>query len=119
MTVICFDLDGVICNQTPGDYEKAKPNKKAIELINRLYAEDHTIVIYTARFMGRNNNDVIKTYKDAYDFTIKQLRSWKVKFHELHMGKPRFNLLVDDRSVFFKNDWDEIYEKIKEKSGNL
>ena len=27
MKIICFDLDGVICNNTYGDYSKAKPIK--------------------------------------------------------------------------------------------
>ena len=113
MSVICFDLDGVICNQTAGDYENAKPDKDAIKLINKLYDEKHTIVIYTARYMGRNKNDLIKTYKMGYDFTIKQLNAWGVKYHEIHMGKPRYDIIIDDRSIFYKKDFKEIYNKIK------
>jgi len=112
MKVICFDLDGVICTQTEGDYETAVTNKKAIELINKLYGEGNTIIIHTSRFMGRNNNDITETYKEGYDFTLKQLRSWNVKFHKLVMGKPRCDVFIDDRSVFFKNDWNEIYKRI-------
>ena len=112
MKVICFDLDGVICSQTGGDYENAVPDKQAIDVINRLYEEGNRIIISTSRFMGRNDNNVIETYKDGYDFTIKQLKKWKVKFHELDMGKPRYDFLVDDRAVFFKNDWEKIYKTL-------
>ena len=114
MKVICFDLDGVICNQTEGDYENAVPDKEAIEVINRLFDEGNRIIISTSRFMGRNNNNVIETYKNGYEFTLKQLKAWKVKFHELHMGKQRYDVLVDDRSVFFENDWKKIYQKLIE-----
>ena len=119
MKEIVFDMDGVICTQTEGDYDNAIPNKEAIEVINKLYDEGNKIVIYTSRFMGRCNNDIDKVYKEGYEFTINQLKSWDVKFHELVMGKPRCNILVDDRSVFYKDDWKEIYLRIKEKSVKL
>ena len=36
---ICFDLDGVICNNTYGKYEKAIPYHKSISKINELFDE--------------------------------------------------------------------------------
>ena len=113
MKTICFDLDGVICRQTEGDYHNASPNKEAIMLINDLYDNGNRVVIYTSRFMGRNNSDVIKTHKEGYDFTVKQLKTWGVKFHELSMGKPRYDLVVDDKALFYKEDWNEIKREIE------
>jgi hypothetical protein len=84
-------------------------------MINALYEEGNTIIIYTSRFMGRNKNDIIKTHKEGYEFTLKQLASWGVKFHELIMGKPRYDLLVDDRAIFYKKNWKQISEEINEK----
>ena len=110
MKTICFDLDGVICSQTDGDYKIAVLNKEAVVLINKLYNEGNKIVIYTSRFMGRNNSDVIKTYKEGYEFTKAQLAGWDIKFHELIMGKPRYDVLVDDKAVFFKKNWKELYK---------
>ena len=52
MKIICFDLDGVICNNTYGDYSKAKPIKKSINKINSLYNKGHIIKVFTARYMG-------------------------------------------------------------------
>jgi hypothetical protein len=113
MKTICFDLDGVICRQTEGDYANAAPNKDAISVINGLYKKGNRVIIYTSRFMGRNNSDVIKTHKEGYDFTVKQLKSWGVKFHELGMGKPRYDLVVDDKALFYKEDWKEIKKELK------
>ncbi|VVC02137.1 Uncharacterised protein [uncultured archaeon] len=109
---VCFDLDGVVCSQTGGDYGSASPNKDAISLINGLYEKGNRVVIYTSRFMGRNNSDVIKTHKEGYDFTVKQLKSWGVKFHELSMGKPRYDLVVDDKALFYREDWAEIKKEL-------
>ena len=112
MKVACFDLDGVLCNQTSGDYENAIPNQKAISLINSLHEKGHRIIVYTSRFMGRNNEDVIQTHKEGYNFTLRQLRNWGVKFHDLYMGKPRYDILIDDKSIFYIDDWDVISNAI-------
>ena len=38
--IICFDLDGVICETKKNHYEKSIPNKKIIKSINNLYEKD-------------------------------------------------------------------------------
>ena len=107
---ICFDLDGVLCSQVEKDYAEALPNKEAIDALNALHDQGHTIVIHTARFMGRCGSNPFEVYKLGYDFTVKQLEGWGVKFHELHMGKPRYDLVIDDRSLFFDPSWHESFE---------
>lgn len=102
---ICFDLDGVICEQTSGDYHNAKCKKEIVVAINDLYDDGYRVIIYTSRYMGRSNEDIIKTYKAGYNFTLNQLNDWGLKFHELFLGKPRYDVLVDDKSIFYKNDW--------------
>ena len=37
MKTICFDLDGVICTNTWGKYEDAKPIISSINKVNELY----------------------------------------------------------------------------------
>ena len=101
MKIICFDLDGVICNNTYGDYSKAKPIKKSINKINSLYNKGHIIKVFTARYMGRNNEDISKAYTDGYKFTKNQLDSWGLKYHFLILGKPTYDILVDDKHIGF------------------
>ncbi len=107
---ICFDLDGVLCSQVEQDYACALPNDAAIAALNALYDRGHTIVIHTARFMGRCDNNPIEVYKSGYSFTVNQLEKWGVKFHELHMGKPRYDLVIDDRSLFYDEAWHQSLE---------
>ena len=105
LKTLLFDIDGIICPQCDGDYENLIPYRDAIETINKLYYKCHKIIFYTSRFMGRNNNDIIKVYKEGYIFTLNQLNSWGLKFHELYMGKPKCDLFIDDKSLSFTNEW--------------
>ena len=105
MAKICFDLDGVICNNTYGDYENAFPFENSIKKINQLYNEGNYIIIFTARFMGRSNNDIDKAYDLGFELTKKQLAEWQVKYHELILGKPEFDILVDDKSFNYSESW--------------
>ncbi len=112
---LVFDLDGTLCTQSSPDYENAQPIREAIEVVNKLYDDGYTILIYTARFMGRNGNDIHKAYHDGYDLTKRQLEGWGVRHHRLLMGKPPADAVVDDLALFFKPDWNEIDRKIREK----
>ena len=47
--ILCFDLDNVICTTKGRQYEKSKPKKKIIKLINNLYRNDYEIKIFTRK----------------------------------------------------------------------
>ena len=102
----CFDLDGVICTANKkGNYSSSKPIKKNINKINELFNKGNVIIIFTARFMGRNNDEKIKAKKQAYNITITQLKKWNVKYNKLIFGKPSYDLIIDDKALFFKKNW--------------
>ena len=101
--------------QTKGNYENAKPIKEAIELVNKLYDEGYRITLYTSSFMGRSKSDQREAYEVGYEFNKKQLQDMGVKYHELFMGKPPTDALVDDQAVFFNPDWDLIEKEIRSK----
>tara|TARA_B100002019_G_C21261611_1_gene597072 strand:- start:2193 stop:2489 length:297 start_codon:yes stop_codon:yes gene_type:complete len=88
--IYCFDIDGTICTNTNGDYENAKPYSKRIEQINTLYENNNKIIFLTAR--GST------TKIDWEEVTKKQLNSWGVKYHELHLTKPHADFYIDDKS---------------------
>jgi dTDP-glucose 4,6-dehydratase len=101
---ICFDIDGVLCTQVDGNYQDAQPDSPMIDLLNRLYDRGCRIVLHTSRFMGRANNDPVRAERIGREFTEAQLARWGVRYHELRMGKPRYDYLIDDRSVFYQSD---------------
>lgn len=93
--IIYVDIDNTITNTQGCDYENAIPLYDRIKKINKLYDEDHIIVYWTARGSG--------TGKQWFQLTYHQLVSWKAKFHELRMGKPVFDLFIDDKAFNSEN----------------
>jgi hypothetical protein len=94
--IIYVDIDDTICKSEEkinleNKYSSSFPIHKNIDIINKLYDNGHTIIYWTAR--GTLSN------KNYFDLTYKQLITWGVKFHELRMGKPAFDLLIDDKTL--------------------
>jgi len=92
MKVIYVDIDETICT-TPVSrkYEDASPIIENIEKINKLYDEGNTIVYWTSRGSRKQI--------DWYDLTLKQLNLWGVKFNELRVDKPYYDLFIDDKTL--------------------
>jgi histidinol phosphatase-like enzyme len=93
--LIYIDVDGVLCNNTYGLYEKAIPMKKNIKKINKLYNKGNQIIIWTAR--GSTSGI------DWSELTKKQLKEWGVKYHELLDDKPSYDLIIEDRCINIKD----------------
>ena len=119
--IICFDIDNVICKTNSNhDYKKSKPKKKVIKFINELFSLGYIIKIYTARYMGRNNEDYLNVKKKYFETTKQQLNGWGLNYHKLYMGKPNFDLFVDDKALNFTNEWPkQLKKKLNIKNKNL
>lgn len=94
----CFDIDGTICSNTNGEYQKAIPRQFMIDKVNQLYDSGHGISFFTAR--GSTSGI------DWNEFTEAQLKGWGVKFHKLILGKPHADIYIDDKSIH-PVDWIE------------
>mgnify|MGYP006108134127 FL=1 len=104
MKIICFDIDNVICKTKGNNYKNSKPDKVAISIINKLYDRGYYIKIFTARYMGRFKGNLTKVKKKTKE-TKFYLNSWSVKYHELIMGKPSYDLFIDDKNYGFSINW--------------
>tara|TARA_R110000824_G_scaffold153082_9_gene324597 strand:- start:40 stop:351 length:312 start_codon:yes stop_codon:yes gene_type:complete len=95
--VIYVDIDETIANPSQDlDYSKATPMKDRIEKMNNLYDMGHTIVYWTARGT--------MTGIDWYDVTLQQFKDWGVKYSDLKMGKPAYDIFIDDKNIN-SEDW--------------
>ena len=103
--ILCFDLDNVLCITKSNNYKISKPIRKNINLVNKLFKKGFYIKIFTARFMGRNNNNIIKAKKQGYKFTETQLKKWNINYHQLIFGKPDYDIYIDDKSFFYDKNW--------------
>ena len=43
--------------------------------------------------------------------TKDQLKKWKVNYHKLILGKPSYDLFIDDKSIYFKKYWHKDINK--------
>lgn len=89
------DIDGTICTNTNGEYAKAEPLTDRIEKLNKLFDEGHEIHYWTAR--GGN------TGIDWSILMLNQLREWGVKYTTANMGKPVYDVWIDDKAVSDKD----------------
>lgn len=96
--IIFVDIDNTITTTIDANYTEAISIPKRIEKINKLYDEGNTIIYWTARGT--------LSQKPFFELTLKQLNEWGCKFHELRMGKPVYDLFIDDKNInseeFFK-----------------
>ena len=90
--IIYVDVDETIC-VSPEDrnYKNATPFPERIEYINKLYDEENTIIYWTARGTGSGI--------DWREVTENQFKTWGVKYHELKLGKPMYDLFIDDKNI--------------------
>lgn len=92
MKIIYVDIDETICKTpTSRNYYEAIPIQTNIDKINKLYDEGNTIVYWTSRGSRAKIN--------WHTLTKHQLDSWKVKYHELRVDKPYYDLLIDDKTL--------------------
>lgn len=90
--IIYVDIDETICRSPETrDYSFAIPLVDNIARINRMYDDGHQIVYWTARGTGSGI--------DWREVTEKQFAKWGVKYHELKLGKPIYDLFIDDKNV--------------------
>ena len=48
--------------------------------------------------------------KRGYQLTKNQLSNWGLKYHKLILGKPSYDVIVDDKSYNYNTSW---YKKLK------
>ena len=56
-----------------------------------MYNSGNRVILYTSRGSGSGT--------DWSEFTKKQVDGWGVKYHELLLGKPMYDIFVDDRAI--------------------
>lgn len=96
MKRICFDLDETLCTGYP--YEVAKPFDDAAEILQMLKEKGYTIIIQTARGMGRSSGNIGLAVNEIALLTLSQLKEWQFVYDEIYFGKPSADIYVDDKS---------------------
>ena len=72
----------------------------AREALRRLREAGWVIVLYTARHFNH------------WQVTVDWLTQQGFVYDQIVFGKPPARFYIDDRSMSFQGDWDEVYEKL-------
>ena len=92
MKTVYVDIDETICRSPESrDYSLAIPIVDHIHKINELYDAGVEVVYWTARGTGSGI--------DWRETTEKQFKDWGVKYHELKLKKPIYDLFICDKAV--------------------
>ena len=86
-----IDIDGTICSTKNSDYYNSTPRFTNIAIFNKLYEQGHQVHYWTAR--GANSG------KNWDEFTVIQLKQWNVKYTTINMGKPHYDIWIDDKAI--------------------
>ena len=70
-----------------------------IDVINQLYDDGNTIIYWTARGSSSGINYL--------ELTQKQLSEWGVKAHDVRVGKPSYDIWIDDKAFSDKAFFDK------------
>ena len=91
--IIYVDIDDTICYREGNNlnYSNILPFHNRIEKINKLFEAGDTIIYWTARGT--------RTGINWFNVTLRQLKLWGCKFHELRMNKPAYDLFIDDKNI--------------------
>ena len=92
-----IDLDNTLCFTKDSDYINSTPIIERISYINELKMQGHYITIWTARGA--------KSGIDHKELTLKQLVEWNVQYDKLLMGKPDYDIYIDDKSFNVDSFW--------------
>jgi quercetin dioxygenase-like cupin family protein len=106
-----IDLDNTLCNTKNSNYNSSTPILERVEYVNNLKKEGNHITIWTAR--GATSGI------DHSDLTKKQLSEWNICYDELLMGKPNYDIYIDDKSFNVDTFWPVPNENIPDKSKKL
>ena len=104
---IFIDLDNTLCSTKESDYKNSTPIIDRIAKINKLKENGNKITIWTAR--GQRSGI------DYTELTKKQLLEWGIQYDELLMGKPSYDLYIDDKSFNVDKYWKIPSKSIKSK----
>jgi quercetin dioxygenase-like cupin family protein len=92
-----IDLDNTLCKTENSCYVNSVPIIERIQYVNEIKSAGNHITIWTARgaTTGIDHTELTKT----------QLTEWGVQYDELLMGKPNYDVYIDDKSFNVDSYW--------------
>ena len=105
---IVVDFDGVICEHRFPDV--GEPSEGVQEALNTLKKAGYRIIIHSCRTSFQFKNLLVG---DQFERIKDYMKYYKLPFDKIwEPDKPIGIAYIDDKSITFKNNWDEIADKL-------
>jgi len=103
--LIAIDMDGVLCSEER-TFERSlgKPIEGAQEAVKTIRNAGHRIVIFTARSWAEQR------------MTTNWLEHYGFEYDMLVMGKPPYDVMIDDRAIRF-GSWKDVLADLEIPTG--
>lgn len=96
---IVFDVDDTILTTKNRDYENSQPKMEVITGMRALKKSGWTIILHTARGMGRSNGNIESVRQEVIEEIEKFCTKYDVPFDSIQVGKPWAAYYVDDKAM--------------------
>jgi capsule biosynthesis phosphatase len=96
---IVFDVDDTILSTVNRDYENSRPKMEVITGMRTMKEAGWTIILHTARGMGRSNGNIESVRKEVIEELEKFCTNYDVPYDEIQIGKPWAAYYVDDKAM--------------------
>jgi capsule biosynthesis phosphatase len=117
---IIFDLDETLCVRPKGiehlgvdKYKQCTPITHMVDMVNLMYEAGHEIIIWTSRGMSSLEGDGDRIEQYIRPITEQQLAEWEVKYDELWLCKPHYDVMIDDKTIHPKATNPSLFYRIK------
>ncbi len=108
-------MDDTICEskKVGENYMDVQPKPDAIEILKKLKADGHYIIIYSSRHMLTCNNNIGQIIAKQAHIFYEWFKKYDIEYDELVLGKPLADVYIDDKAIKYKQNWNEIYKQLK------
>lgn len=94
-----FDVDDTILVTQNRDYENSVPRMEVIHGMRALYEAGWTIILHTARGMGRSNGCIEEVAEQVREEIVSFCWKHDIPYDSIQLGKPWGALYVDDKAM--------------------
>lgn len=93
------DVDDTILITEDRDYSNSRPIEPVIKKLKEARVKGWTIILHTARGMGRSNGNIDLVREDVINEITSFCHTWDVPYDEIILGKPWAAMYVDDKAL--------------------
>lgn len=116
-TTICVDFDATLVPWGELD-DDAPPLPGAVEFMRKAKERGYRLVIFSSRLSASwlteqfGERDLPMMYNEQRRHIAERLRQHGIPFDDMTSEKVPARWYIDDRAIEFRNNWDEIAERV-------